>query len=164
QEFNLSLRESSGASILPWVAGAIVGNIAGWGSDWLVNKEVLPLTTVRKIFQTVALVGPALCMLVLAGRPETSSVASNIFTLAVALGSCSSAGFASSVQDLQSKYTSVIYGMTSVASGVVGSAGTYLTGVVLDTTDSWAIVFQTTAVVYLLGAVWYTSSYEAERL
>lgn len=38
--------------------------------------------------------------------------------------------------------TGVIYGMTSACAAVVGSAGTYLTGVVLDTTDSWAFVFQ----------------------
>ena len=36
----------------------------------------------------------------------------------------------------------MIYGMTSACAAVVGSVGTYLTGVVLDTTDSWAMVFQ----------------------
>ncbi|CAN0052582.1 unnamed protein product, partial [Discosporangium mesarthrocarpum] len=44
----------------------------------------------------------------------------------------------------QKKYqhTSIIYGLTSVVAVVMGSVGTYLTGVVLDTTDSWATVFQ----------------------
>lgn len=38
QEFNLSLGQSSGASVIPWVAGAVTGNMAGWGADALVNK------------------------------------------------------------------------------------------------------------------------------
>lgn len=38
--------------------------------------------------------------------------------------------------------TGVIYGMTSACSAVMGSVGTYLTGVLLDTTDSWVLVFQ----------------------
>ena len=57
----------------------------------------------RKAFQTVALVGPAACMLALAQGPETSTQAILLFTAAVALGSCSSAGFGSSVQDLRSR-------------------------------------------------------------
>ncbi|CAN0417147.1 unnamed protein product, partial [Hapterophycus canaliculatus] len=38
QEFNLTLGESSGASVVPWVAGAISGNMAGLGADFLVKK------------------------------------------------------------------------------------------------------------------------------
>lgn len=38
QEFNLTLGQSSGASVQPWVVGAIVGNMAGQGADFLVNK------------------------------------------------------------------------------------------------------------------------------
>lgn len=38
QEFSLSLGQSSGASVLPWVAGAVTGNMAGWAADTLVNK------------------------------------------------------------------------------------------------------------------------------
>lgn len=38
QEFSLSLGQSSGASVLPWVAGAVTANMAGWAADTLVNK------------------------------------------------------------------------------------------------------------------------------
>lgn len=40
------------------------------------------------------------------------------------------------------KDTGVIYGMTSAASAISGSVGTYGAGVILDTTDSWTMVFQ----------------------
>lgn len=67
------------------------------------TQGVLDVKTVRKMFQTVASVGPAMCMLGLAQGPETSSEASVLFTAAVALGACSSAGFSSSIQDLRSQ-------------------------------------------------------------
>lgn len=38
QEFNLTLGQSSGASVIPWVAGAVTGNIAGLGADALVKQ------------------------------------------------------------------------------------------------------------------------------
>ncbi|CAM9951251.1 unnamed protein product, partial [Ectocarpus sp. 13 AM-2016] len=38
QEFNLTLEQSSGASVLPWVVGAVAGNMAGSGADLLVKK------------------------------------------------------------------------------------------------------------------------------
>lgn len=44
--------------------------------------------------------------------------------------------------DFGEQDTGVIYGMTSACSAVMGSVGTYLTGVLLDTTDSWLLVFQ----------------------
>jgi hypothetical protein len=66
------------------------------------------------------------------------------------------------LQDLKSKYTSIIYGLTSAVSVVTGSLGTYLTGVLLDETHSWVGAFQVTAVVYLIGAVWYGTVYKAE--
>ncbi|CBN74929.1 Similar to transporters, possibly for inorganic phosphate [Ectocarpus siliculosus] len=164
QEFNLTLEQSSGASVLPWVVGAVAGNMAGSGADLLVKKGMLEVKWVRKLFQTVALVGPAACMLLLAQGPETSAEASKLFTAAVALGSCSCAGFGSSVQDLRSRDTGVIYGMTSAASAVCGSVGTYGAGIILDTTDSWTMVFQSCAAVYLVGAGVYAAFYRAEPL
>eukprot|EP00611_Tribonema_gayanum_P021218 TRINITY_DN4032_c0_g1_i2.p1 TRINITY_DN4032_c0_g1~~TRINITY_DN4032_c0_g1_i2.p1 ORF type:complete len:447 (+),score=82.74 TRINITY_DN4032_c0_g1_i2:461-1801(+) len=176
QEFGLTLSESSSASVLPWVVGAFVGNGAGWLADYLINSNTMTATSVRRLFQTVALVGPAVCMYLLSGLErastggqfgtqaalQASESAQHLFVAAVAFGSCSSVGFASSVQDLKSKYTSIIYGLTSAVSVVTGSVGTYLTGVLLDETHSWASAFQVTAVVYLIGAAWYGSTYKAQ--
>lgn len=51
--------------------------------------------------------------------------------------------------DLSAQHTGVIYGLTSACAAVVGSAGTFLTGVVLDTTDSWVLVFQVRLLIVL---------------
>ena len=92
-----------------------------------------------------------------------AQIAEKLFTLAVASGSCSTAGFGASVQDLKSKYVSIIYSLTSAVSVVAGSIGTYATGVILEKTHNFGFAFQVTALVYLIGATIYCSSYEAKR-
>lgn len=165
QEYGLSLSESSSASVAPWVVGAVVGNAAGWAADYLINTNTFSATTVRRSFQTVALIGPGICMYLLSqgtGSNLSSHEAESLFITAVAFGSCSCVGFASSVQDLKSKYTSIIYGLTSAVSVVIGSFGTYITGVLLDNTHSWSYAFQATALAYFIGAAWYGTVYKAE--
>lgn len=60
-----------------------------------------------------------------------------LLLLCVFVACTSPMGDSRSTQD-----TGVIYGMTSACAAVVGSVGTYLAGVILDTTDSWSMVFQ----------------------
>lgn len=70
------------------------------------------------------------------------------------------------VQDIcaSPKYVSVIYGMTSAPAVLIGSLGVYLSGEVLEATHSWNAVFQGTAVVYVIGALFYAANYNATKL
>ena len=63
-----------------------------------------------------------------------------------------------------SKYISIVYSLTSAPAVLVGSVGVYLTGLVLDRTHSFSLVFQGTSLVYLLGAVFYALNYEAKKI
>jgi MFS family permease len=87
-----------------------------------------------------------------------------LFTLSVAAGSMSSAGFATATQDLAKKYVGITYGATSALSVVTGSLGTYLTGVILDTWHEWDLVFGTSALVYVAGAAVFAAWFKAERI
>ncbi|CAM9754731.1 unnamed protein product [Chrysoparadoxa australica] len=162
QEFHLSLAQSSQSSVLPWVVGAACGISSGWLADGLVNQEILDTTSVRRLFQLAASVGPAACFVALALGIDDPHQAATLFTVAVGLGSLSASGFGSSIQDLRTKYTSVIYSLTSAAACLAGSIGTYLTGVALESTHSWTLPFLCTAGAYGIGGVIYASFYEAK--
>lgn len=56
------------------------------------------------------------------------------------------------------------YGATSALSVVVGSIGTYATGLILDQNHSWDMVFSAASVVYVMGAVAFASMYQAKRI
>jgi MFS transporter, ACS family, solute carrier family 17 (sodium-dependent inorganic phosphate cotransporter), other len=59
EEYHFSLSQSSSASVMPWVVGAVVGNAAGWGADYLINSG----TAVRSSILNTALHSLAYCLL-----------------------------------------------------------------------------------------------------
>lgn len=116
------------------LSGAIVSSVAGNAADALKNREILTLTDTRRIFQTIALVGPAICctLLALGGSSIAEERAEVLFVVALSLQSCSAAGFGCATQDISSKYASLIYGATSALAVVAGASGQYITGAILD--------------------------------
>eukprot|EP01041_Mallomonas_annulata_P011426 gene11426-23898_t len=166
QRFDLSTQDSSFSSVLPWIAGTLCAAGAGVLSDKLVTNGV-DKTTVRTRMQAFAFMFPALLLLILATNDNiVSSQAEIIFILSCGIQSVSAAGFGSSVQDIckSSKYTSIIYGITSVPAVLLGSTGVYLTGVIMEKYNNWDIVFGMTAVVYMFGAVFYSLTYRADKI
>ena len=110
---------------------------------------------------------PAVTLLKLSTATDlTSTDAIGYFTVACASAASCVAGFGSSVQDVckNPKLVSTLYGITSAPAVLFGSLGVYLTGVVLDNTKSWDLVFEGTALVYFIGALFYASQYEAKKL
>jgi MFS transporter, ACS family, solute carrier family 17 (sodium-dependent inorganic phosphate cotransporter), other len=166
QKYQFGVTDSSLSSVLPWIVAAVVGSSSGYLADTFLQRGV-DKTVIRKVAQTFALVVPAVTLLELSTATDlTSSDAIGYFTIACASAASCVAGFGSSVQDVckNPKLVSTIYGVTSAPAVLFGSLGVYLTGVVLDSTQSWELVFRGTAVVYFLGAAFYASQYEAKKL
>ena len=166
QKYHLGVTDSSLSSVLPWIVAAVVGSGSGYAADLFVQRGV-DKTLIRKVAQSFALVVPALTLLQLSVAQDlTSTDAIGYFTVACASASACVAGFGSSVQDVckDPKLVSTLYGITSAPAVLFGSLGVYLTGVVLDNTQSWELVFRGTAFIYFLGAAYYASQYEAKKL
>ena len=166
QRFHFGVADSSLSSVLPWIVAAVVGSASGYLADLMLERGV-DKTLIRKVAQTFALVVPAVTLIELSTSADlTSSDAIKYFTVACASAASCVAGFGSSVQDVceDPKLVSTLYGITSAPAVLFGSLGVYLTGVVLDSTQSWEIVFRGTALVYFLGAAYYASQYEAKKL
>lgn len=167
QRFHLSVEASSLLAVLPWITGASAASLAGFGADSMIRGG-FDKSLVRRTAQTIAFVVPGCALLLLSSIDSlTSGQAETLLTFIVGVQSLSVVGFGSSVQDvcISPKYTSVLYGLTSVPAVMFGSFGVYLTGYILDNYhDDWNAVFQTTAVIYFLGAVFYSAFYKSEKL
>jgi hypothetical protein len=61
-----------------------------------------------------------------------------------------SGGFAATHQDIATKYAGVLFGITNAVASLVSSVSLYLTGLVLEQTQSWALVFECVAACNLL--------------
>jgi len=162
QNYHMDLSKSSLYSVLPYLAGAVTSLASGWGADKMISQGV-ELVQARKIFQGIASFGPSLCMTGLAiyGTDNAPEISSALFVASVSLGGASAGGFAASLQDLSTRYSGFLYGVTTFFCSMAGAAGVYATGRILDETSSWPLVFLTTAMIYSIGGAAYLLWYDA---
>jgi ACS family sodium-dependent inorganic phosphate cotransporter len=170
EQYGLNVKDSALYSILPSVAGAVGGLLAGVAADaWLrqdPNSSDERTTRIRKIFQGVALYGPAVFLSVLAyDIPEQPWVAQALLTGSVGLSAFNSAGYGPAVQEKAgSKWSGLLYSLTSLPGVMLGSVGVYATGQILDLThQDWSIVFSMNALVDVVGATGFVLLYNAAK-
>lgn len=67
------------------------------------------------------------------------------------------------MQDISSRYAAVLFGITNALSSLMGTFSVYATGLILESTESWSLVFQLVAAFYLVGAVGFLAWASAEQ-
>lgn len=167
QKYGLSVDQSSFFSVGPWVGGAVLGSMAGYLADIGVSNNI-DKTLIRRFAQSFALVIPACILTLLSVTSATDlnpTLASTYFIIATASAAVCVAGFGSSIQDIckSPKLTPILYGITSIPAVLMGSFGVYLTGLILDNFHDWNIIFRGVAFIYCVGALYYSTNYEAKK-
>ena len=87
-----------------------------------------------------------------------------IMTTGNALGAFVTGGFAVNHMDLASRHAGTLMGITNTASTMPGIVGVFVSGLILELTGSWALVFQMTAGVTVFGLVIYLLFASADKL
>jgi ACS family sodium-dependent inorganic phosphate cotransporter len=162
QVMGLELARSSYFSALPWATMAASGVFAGTLADSLIGRGV-SVTTVRKFIQGVGFIGPAL-MLVLLTFQTTANGALAVLTVAIGCTAFTQAGFLVNFQEIGPRYVGALHGMANTAGSFAGIVGTYMTGVILESTGSWRAVLFITAGVYAFGAATWLAFSTGERV
>jgi len=168
QEFGVDVQQSALLSVLPWLITVVASSSSGWIADYLSNSRTLSMTNARKLLQVTGSLGPAACLLYLAATSDTPGgigmgQALLLLTGTLSLGGFQSAGFAANHQDISSRYAAVLFGITNALSSLMGTFSVYATGVILERTGSWALVFELVAACYVVGALGYVSWASAEQ-
>ena len=170
EQFHLNVRDSAYFSVLPPVAGAVVGLLAGYAADSFL-RQGNDKTVVRKAFQSVALFGPAVFLAILSygiQSPDlelTPEIGQALLTGSVGLQAFNAAGYGSAAQDKAGKkWSGLIYSLTSLPGVIAGSVAVYLTGQILDAThQDWSLVFGINALMFTMGAAYFVAQYDAKR-
>jgi MFS transporter, ACS family, solute carrier family 17 (sodium-dependent inorganic phosphate cotransporter), other len=173
EQYGIGVRDSAWLSVLPSVAGAAGGLLAGNLADAVIRyyssrgeMNELTLTNVRKLFQSVALFGPALALGILAmDIPADPVVAQCFLMVAVGLQAFTASGFESANQEKAGeKWAGLLYSVTSLPAVMVGTAGVYTVGQILDANgQDWSIVFGINAIVNILGGTAFVALYNSKR-
>lgn len=135
----------------PWVAMFIMGTVVGVIADRLIARG-WTVTRVRRFMQVIGSSGPALALIALASVNDATTAVVYL-TLAMSLSAFSFAGFATNHLDISPRHAGVIFGISNTAGTLPGIIGVALTGLMVETTGSFASAFYLTAVVYAAGLV-----------
>ena len=127
EQYNIGVRDSAWLSVVPSIAGALGGFIAGTLADNTMKNMSVSMshettTLIRKMFQAVGLLGPAMALAALAYQtPDEAWVAQLYLMVAVGLQSFNAGGFEAGTQDKAGpRWTGMLYSVTSLPS-VIGT-------------------------------------------
>jgi len=140
-------------AMLPHITSFLFINIGGYFADYLTNKGI-QLITVRKLCNSIAFGGSGICLCLV---PELESVAGiiAIMCLGNVFGGFSAGGFIVNHADIGPKHTGRLMGITNMVAALPGLVGGVLTGVILDATNSWDMVFYFLAGITFFGVFFY---------
>jgi MFS transporter, ACS family, solute carrier family 17 (sodium-dependent inorganic phosphate cotransporter), other len=175
EQYDLNVRDSAMLSVLPSVIGAICVVMAGSMADFLgkqLDKSLDPEDGkdvrgfVRKAFQAAAFGGQGLALAALASHiPEQAAVAQAFLVATYAFTAFNAAGFESGIQDKAGeRWAGLLYSVTSLPAVLVGSAGVYVTGRILDVTNQdWSYVYGLNSIICFLGAAAFFGLYDSKK-
>ncbi len=148
-------------TMIPHVASFVFINVAGHVADRLLAGG-MAVVTVRRTMQTVGCLGTAISLLIV-GQMESAWAAITVMSIGTALGAFVTGGFAVNHMDIAPRYAGTLMGLTNTAGTIPGIVGVYVSGLILQATDSWAVVFQVAAAVTLVGWLFFVACASGER-
>lgn len=188
EQYGLNVKDSALFSIIPSVAGAVAGLSAGFIADKVLEKYASNTavesivgadnsitatqlmeerrTQIRKIFQGIALLMPAACLLTLSSNiPQDPFAAQLLLTGTVGFQAFNAAGYGAAPQEKAgAKWSGLLYSVTTLPGVMVGSLGVYVTGVILDNSDqNWSQVFALNGLVDIVGAIAFIILYNSRK-
>ena len=134
-------------------ASAVEYNAGGWMADALIRRG-METTRVRKLLQAVGFGGSA-AVLAVVGYVESVPLAIALMSLGNVFGGAMSGGFGVNHLDIAPRGAGIIMGLSNTAATIPGIVGVYISGLILEATGSWVLVFQTAAGVLTFGMVFY---------
>jgi len=138
-------------TMIPHVASVVFFNVAGVLSDTLIAGG-MDVGRVRKLMMTIAFGGLGMALLVV-GQVHTAWMAIAVMAAGTALGSFVVGGFSVNHMDIAPRHAGTLMGLTNTAGTIPGVIGVYVTGVILQSSGSWTLVFQLSAGVTFVGLI-----------
>ena len=138
-------------TMFPHLTAFIFYNVAGTVADRLINNG-MDVGKVRKLMQSIAFGGLSISLLIV-GHVETAWMAIAVMSAGTALGAFITGGFAVNHMDIGPRHAGTLMGITNTAGTIPGIVGVYVSGLILERTGSWVLVFEVAAGVTLFGLI-----------
>lgn len=135
-------------------------SLTGFGfiSDYIGQKKLVSDTLSRKIFETIALVGPAICLIII---PQLGCSLTGLVTLlivAMVIFGLNAGGDKPVVVDIAPDHSGTIYGITNAIASLPGILSPLVVGFLINLKsgiEGWNLVFYSAAGVYIFGMLFF---------
>ncbi|XP_063821196.1 sialin-like [Ostrinia nubilalis] len=162
--FKFETSQTGWLAAVPYLAMAIVLQVAGHLADWLLRRGILTRTNIRKLFNCGAFISQTIFM-VAAAYATTVTSCLICLTIAVGLGGFAWSGFSVNHLDIAPPHASVLMGVSNTVATLPGIISPPLAGAIVTdkTAEQWRIVFFISSIIYLIGAIIYGIFCSAEK-
>ena len=140
-------------AMLPHLTSFVFLNLGGLFGDLLLSKG-MSLLTVRRLCNTIGFGGAGICLMLVPSFETVTSVIT-IICLGNAFSGFAAGGFIVNHADIGPKYTGTLMGITNMIGAIPGIIGVYLSGLILNATNSWDAIFYVVAGVMFFGMIFY---------
>ncbi|CAF1100352.1 unnamed protein product [Rotaria sordida] len=142
-----------------YIIMALCSLLSGIVSDLLVKKNIMSLTSVRKLFNSLTSFIPVICMCVLCFCDETRQIL-GMGTLLVYLGSSGfgyGAGYVVNFADVVPAYSSLLFGLSITFGSLASLSANVLAGFLIKQPilSDWRYMFIIFMLVYTIGGLVY---------
>ncbi|XP_044732430.1 putative inorganic phosphate cotransporter isoform X2 [Chrysoperla carnea] len=149
QVLKFRIQSNGIVSSIPYVVMWIVSIFAGWLCDWTIKKNYLNITNARKIFTTIASVGPAVFIIWASYAGCDRIMVVVLFTIGMGLMGAFYPGMKVNGLDLSPNYAGTVMAMVNGIGAFTGIITPYLVGLLTPnhTLEEWRVVFWITFVI-----------------
>ncbi|XP_060521750.1 putative inorganic phosphate cotransporter [Cylas formicarius] len=139
-------------SSVPYILMWLVSMSSGWLCDWLIHKNHLGISCARKVFTTLASMGPAVFILAASYSGCDRMLAVGMFTIAMGFMGTFYCGMKVNALDLSPNYAGTIMAIVNGIGGLTGIIVPYLVGALTEnhTLAEWRLVFWIAFGVFLV--------------
>ncbi|GFS87265.1 hypothetical protein NPIL_331311 [Nephila pilipes] len=152
-------------SALPYVVQATSALLASCIADRLRASNKLSVTTIRKMCNSIGLIGPALCLLCIIASGCRPTQIVSLFCTALFFNGFAYSGYRITHIDMSPDFAGIIFGITNTISNMSGIISPMVVGFLTfkgETMENWSYVFYITTAVYIICALFYAVFASAE--
>lgn len=145
-------------SSLPYIVMVVFGNICSVTADMLIKRNILSVGFTRKLFNSIALFGTAISLLIITFLKCQTMTIYALLVLAVGFDGAIYGGFQINHVDLSPNFAGTLQGITNTMGCIPGIVSPYITGVITednDTQDGWSVVFYIAFALLVFFAIEY---------
>lgn len=150
-----SVQENGYLSSLPYLGKWVTSLAFSWLSDWLIVREKMSTTNVRKLGTTIASFGSAICLVVASYAGTNKIIVMSLIIIGTSFLGTGFPTIAVNVLDLSPNHVGTAGALKNDIASVAGIVAPIVVGLIApnQTVEQWRLVFWLVAVVLIVTNV-----------